>query len=88
MDNKNNALQCKKDLKWFHSRIEIFNADAQYHIDALTSSRRKIREVSWKQFNSICNRTSRIISKCIVLQQVIFYILMIFGDMKFLKKKS
>lgn len=59
-NNKNNALQCKKDLKWFHSRIEIFNADAQYQIDSLTSSRRKIRELyRLENFNAI--RQERVI---------------------------
>lgn len=39
-------LQRKKNLKWFHSRIEDFNNEVPYQVNVLIACKNNVRKVS------------------------------------------
>lgn len=50
MDDRESPLNCKKNIKWFLSRIENFNSAVPYQIDTLAGHKVKIHQVKKSYF--------------------------------------
>lgn len=55
MDDHESPLNCKKNIKWFLSRIENFNSAVPYQIDLLAAHKVKIHQVRKSSFALFCH---------------------------------